>query len=361
MTGDEAHHAVAVRRLRVGEQVVLTDGAGTSVVGAVASTGKRVFSVTVSSVERTPEPVARVRRGPGAAQGRPRRARRRGAHRGRRRRDRAVGGRALGRGLEGRARPTKSLARWRSTAREAAKQARRSWLPEVAPLATTDDVVALLPDADLAVVLHEDASASLAGARGPGVRPGRGRGRSRGRAHRGRARGLHGRRRRRRTPRRRGAPDLDRRRRRRRRAAVPHPALGLSGRAAPRPGRSPRRARTARALVRVRRVCRTLTRPSSGFHRPTIQPSAKSAYALAPFSAIQRGACLRVGDPVAGGVGEPDVVVGAEQPHGRRHVLVGELAVGDVVEHLAVLVLVRRQVVHALEHRTEPGDAPTRR
>ena len=28
--GDEAHHAVAVRRLRVGEQVVLTDGAGTS-------------------------------------------------------------------------------------------------------------------------------------------------------------------------------------------------------------------------------------------------------------------------------------------------------------------------------------------
>ena len=31
--GDEAHHAVAVRRLRVGEQVVLTDGAGTSVRG----------------------------------------------------------------------------------------------------------------------------------------------------------------------------------------------------------------------------------------------------------------------------------------------------------------------------------------
>ncbi len=43
--GDEAHHAVAVRRLRVGEQVVLTDGAGTSVRGVVASTGKRVFTV----------------------------------------------------------------------------------------------------------------------------------------------------------------------------------------------------------------------------------------------------------------------------------------------------------------------------
>ncbi|HEX5918908.1 MAG TPA: RNA methyltransferase PUA domain-containing protein, partial [Nocardioides sp.] len=45
VTGDEAHHAVAVRRLREGEQVVLTDGLGTSVTGAVASTGKRVFAV----------------------------------------------------------------------------------------------------------------------------------------------------------------------------------------------------------------------------------------------------------------------------------------------------------------------------
>ena len=36
VTGDEAHHAVAVRRLRVGESVVLTDGAGTSVTGEVA-------------------------------------------------------------------------------------------------------------------------------------------------------------------------------------------------------------------------------------------------------------------------------------------------------------------------------------
>jgi 16S rRNA (uracil1498-N3)-methyltransferase len=37
--GDEAHHAVAVRRLRVGEALVLTDGAGTRVTGTVAETG----------------------------------------------------------------------------------------------------------------------------------------------------------------------------------------------------------------------------------------------------------------------------------------------------------------------------------
>ena len=55
-------------------------------------------------------------------------------------------------------RAAKSLARWRATAREAAKQSRRVWFPTVAPLATTADVVALVGAADLAVVLHEDAT-----------------------------------------------------------------------------------------------------------------------------------------------------------------------------------------------------------
>ncbi len=59
-------------------------------------------------------------------------------------------------------RAAKSLARWRSTAREAAKQARRSWFPVVEELASTPDVVALLAGADLAVVLHEGARAPLA-------------------------------------------------------------------------------------------------------------------------------------------------------------------------------------------------------
>jgi 16S rRNA (uracil1498-N3)-methyltransferase len=58
--GDEAHHAVAVRRLRVGEAVVLTDGAGAAVTGEVAETGKRVFTVTVTSRTDAPEPTPRV-------------------------------------------------------------------------------------------------------------------------------------------------------------------------------------------------------------------------------------------------------------------------------------------------------------
>jgi 16S rRNA (uracil1498-N3)-methyltransferase len=159
--GDEAHHAVAVRRLRVGESVVLTDGAGTSVVGDVASTGKRVFAVTVASVtsvEPAQPSVVVVQAVPKGDRGElavevltevgvagivPWSA------------SRSV---AVWKGE----RATKALARWRSTAREAAKQARRSWFPEVAELASTSDVVALLAGVDLAVVLHEEASIPLA-------------------------------------------------------------------------------------------------------------------------------------------------------------------------------------------------------
>ena len=161
VTGDEAHHAVAVRRLRVGESVVLTDGAGTSATGEVDSTGKRVFTVTVTSVSVTPaaEPALVVvqalpkgDRGElavemltevGVAEIVPWAA------------SRSV---AVWKGE----RAAKSLGRWRSTAREAAKQSRRSWFPSVAELATTADVVALLGSADLAVVLHEEAGVPLA-------------------------------------------------------------------------------------------------------------------------------------------------------------------------------------------------------
>jgi 16S rRNA (uracil1498-N3)-methyltransferase len=158
--GDEAHHAVAVRRLRVGEAVVLTDGAGTTVTGTVAATGKR--ELTVEAVEvvtaSAPDPALTVvqalpkgDRGElavevlteiGVATIVPWAA------------SRSV---AVWKGE----RAEKSLARWRSTAREAAKQSRRAWFPEVTGLASTPDVVALLAAADLAVVLHEEATTSL--------------------------------------------------------------------------------------------------------------------------------------------------------------------------------------------------------
>ncbi|HXH78344.1 16S rRNA (uracil(1498)-N(3))-methyltransferase [Nocardioides sp.] len=160
VSGDEAHHAVAVRRLRVGEEVVLTDGLGHRVVGEVASTGKRVFEVLVTSASLLPRPspsftvVQALPKGdrgelavevltevgvdtivPWAA-------------------SRSV---AVWKGE----RAAKSHAKWQATAREAGKQSRRTWLPIVTPLASTDDVVARLTGAALVAVLHEDATTPL--------------------------------------------------------------------------------------------------------------------------------------------------------------------------------------------------------
>ncbi len=159
--GDEAHHAVAVRRLRVGEQVVLTDGRGVSASGPVRATGKRFFSVTVATVTvedaATPritvvQAIPKGDRGelavevlteigvdtivPWAAA-------------------RCV---AVWRGE----RATRSHAKWAATAREAAKQSRRTWFPEVTSMASTAEVLELLAEADLAVVLHEEATTPLA-------------------------------------------------------------------------------------------------------------------------------------------------------------------------------------------------------
>jgi 16S rRNA (uracil1498-N3)-methyltransferase len=158
--GAEAHHAVAVRRLAVGEPVVLTDGAGHVAECEVTATGKARLDVVVRSVSSVPAPVPEVvvvqalpkgDRGElavevlteiGVARIVPWAA------------ARSV---AVWRGE----RAAKSLARWQATAREAAKQARRPWFPEVTPLASTDEVAALIGGAPLALVLHEEGTEPL--------------------------------------------------------------------------------------------------------------------------------------------------------------------------------------------------------
>jgi 16S rRNA (uracil1498-N3)-methyltransferase len=55
----------------------------------------------------------------------------------------------------------RSHQRWVDTAREASKQARRSWLPSVPGAATTKAVAARLAQAQTALVLHEEASEPL--------------------------------------------------------------------------------------------------------------------------------------------------------------------------------------------------------
>jgi 16S rRNA (uracil1498-N3)-methyltransferase len=154
LTGDEARHAVVVRRIRVGEQVALTDGVGTTAVVDVAVTTKTSLTGTVQKVVSTAPERPRLVVVQAIAKG-----------------DRAelavemlteVGADVVVPWAASRSvavwrgeRAVKSLARWRSTAREAAKQSRRAWFPTVAEMAGTADVVALLRDAALCVVLHE--------------------------------------------------------------------------------------------------------------------------------------------------------------------------------------------------------------
>lgn len=167
LSGPEGRHAVSVRRLQPGEEVVLTDGEGRGAYGVVASvTGKDVLDVDVRALREEPEPAARIT----VVQALPKGDRgelavetmtEAGV-------DAVVPWAAARCVTQWRGeRGAKSLGKWRSTAREAAKQARRLRFPSVAEALTTRQVAALLADADFAGVLHEEGSAPLATAELP--------------------------------------------------------------------------------------------------------------------------------------------------------------------------------------------------
>jgi 16S rRNA (uracil1498-N3)-methyltransferase len=152
LDGPEGRHAATVRRLAPGERVDLTDGAGL-VVGCVviaARPGALELSVQARRREPRPDPLLVV------AQALPK-----GEH----------GPLAVDLMTEGGVdvivpwaaqrsvtrwqgeRGDRALARWRAVAREAAKQARRAWLPEVTGLVTTAGLVRRVQAASLAVLL----------------------------------------------------------------------------------------------------------------------------------------------------------------------------------------------------------------
>ncbi|GAA2433359.1 16S rRNA (uracil(1498)-N(3))-methyltransferase [Streptomyces lavendulocolor] len=167
LDGPEGRHAVSVRRLRVGEEIVLTDGAGTGAYGTVAAVeGKDRLEVAVSEVRTEPVPAPRIT----VVQALPK------GDRG----ELAVetmtetGVDAIVPWAASRCitqwkgdRGLKALAKWRATAREAGKQSRRLRFPDVADAATTKQVAQLLAAADFAAVLHEEGAAPLATAELP--------------------------------------------------------------------------------------------------------------------------------------------------------------------------------------------------
>ena len=160
LSGPEGHHAAAVRRLRAGERADVSDGAGTLAECVVASVARDSVVLSVRSVRKLPPPEPTIT----VVQALPK------AERGERAVElmTEVGVDSVVAWAAERCvvrwhgeRGARALGKWRATAREAAKQSRRAWLPEITGPATLSDVAARVSAATCAIVLEADAPARL--------------------------------------------------------------------------------------------------------------------------------------------------------------------------------------------------------
>lgn len=159
ITGEEAHHGF-VKRIAPGEQVLVSNGAGTGFTGAVISSDKRELVVELAAAVPAPGPAWTWTVAQALAKGdRSDLAVQMATELGARRVLAWQASRSIVRWSGDRA--AKGVAKWQSVARESAKQARRLWLPEVAA-ASTADVVRAIGEVDVALVLHEDAASHIA-------------------------------------------------------------------------------------------------------------------------------------------------------------------------------------------------------
>jgi 16S rRNA (uracil1498-N3)-methyltransferase len=160
LSGAEGRHAATVRRLSVGERADVTDGAGTIAECVVSGTRPGVIELAVLARRAVParEPrIVVVQAIPKGDRG-----------------ELAVeimtevgvdavvawqAERCVARWRAERA--DRSLARWQATAREAAKQSRRAWIPEVTGPEATPAIVRRVAAAGLAILLDPEAPTAL--------------------------------------------------------------------------------------------------------------------------------------------------------------------------------------------------------
>ena len=161
LDGAEGRHAAVVRRIAPGERIRLTDGRGSFVEGPVTAASKAGLTVSVEDRGEVPAASPRLVVVQALPKG-----------------ERAelavemlteVGADVIvpwnAERSQFRSNPervAKTLSKWRAWAFEASKQSRRSWFCEVASIASTGEVAALVREAALAVVLHEEAKVPLA-------------------------------------------------------------------------------------------------------------------------------------------------------------------------------------------------------
>ncbi len=162
LDGPEGRHAATVRRTRVGEHLLLTDGVGLRVEGEVVAVGSGTLDLRVVSGSHDPEPsprfvlvqaLAKNDRDDQAIEA----ATECGV-------DEVVPWQASRSVVQWRGeRGEKARRKWDAVLVAATKQSRRTHRPVLGPTATTADVAARVRDAASAFVLHEDATLPLAG------------------------------------------------------------------------------------------------------------------------------------------------------------------------------------------------------
>lgn len=168
LSGPEGRHAAAVRRVRTGEVLVLTDGRGRAAQGPVLGSGRDWVEIEVAALIEQPRPRLRFAVVQALAKG-----------------DRSelaaellteIGvseiwpwqaERSIVR-WEGDKRD-RGRHKWQTRAREATKQSRRLWVPVIGETLDLDGLLTRVAAADLALVLHEQAGRPLRDVRLPEV------------------------------------------------------------------------------------------------------------------------------------------------------------------------------------------------
>jgi len=154
LTGAEAHHAAAVRRVRVGEEVTVGDGHGAWLTGTCEAVAPREVVVRIDARTDVPPPAPRVVLVQALAKGD---------------RDELAVQAATELGVDeivpwqaarsvsrwDAAKAAKGRARWAAIVREAAKQAHRAWVPEVGELATTKQLLRRIGEGAASVFVLE--------------------------------------------------------------------------------------------------------------------------------------------------------------------------------------------------------------
>lgn len=150
--GDEAHHAVSVARVKVGERIAVTNGQGRRAEVEVTDVTKRNLTGRIIDLAEEPRSQTTLTVVQALTKG-----------------DRAretielltEGGvdviipwsasHSIGQWRE----EKDALSKWRNWAREATKQSRRSWIPQVTDLQTTAAVKERISQSELTLMFHE--------------------------------------------------------------------------------------------------------------------------------------------------------------------------------------------------------------